>query len=333
MATYKEIHGTNIEVLSSDPSNPVNGQIWYNTTSNVVKGFLINAGSWSSAPNVATNRVYVGGCGSRTSALLFGGSDQATTTQSWNNTAWSSAPALNTGRRNMGSAGASNTSGLSVGGYTQAGPTTELANVESYNGSWTNQTALPSIRGKMGGAGTATLALMAGGEPTPNAQIVQTYNGSWTTNPSLNSGRKQIYGWGTSSSCVMAGGRNNDGPGSSNNTTEYYNGSSWTSGPTLLVAKYGAGMTQCGGTNNGSGYIAGGSNQALTPTNLNSTQTWDGTSWTAVGNLLTSLNGAGGGGSPSSGIIGGGTNDESGTANQAASTTFASGPSTVSFGN
>ena len=37
MTTYKEIRGTNIEAVASDPSNPVEGQVWYNTTTNVVK--------------------------------------------------------------------------------------------------------------------------------------------------------------------------------------------------------------------------------------------------------------------------------------------------------
>tara|TARA_R110000772_G_scaffold44631_1_gene102631 strand:- start:46 stop:210 length:165 start_codon:yes stop_codon:yes gene_type:complete len=44
MATYKEIHGTNIEILSSDPSNPVIGQIWYNTSSNTLKGRIQTGG-------------------------------------------------------------------------------------------------------------------------------------------------------------------------------------------------------------------------------------------------------------------------------------------------
>ena len=38
MATYKEIRGTQIEAVATDPSNPVEGQVWYNTTSNVLKG-------------------------------------------------------------------------------------------------------------------------------------------------------------------------------------------------------------------------------------------------------------------------------------------------------
>ena len=48
MATYKEIKGTQIEVLASDPSNPVEGQVWYNSTSNVLKGQSVtSAGSWA----------------------------------------------------------------------------------------------------------------------------------------------------------------------------------------------------------------------------------------------------------------------------------------------
>ena len=37
MTTYKEIKGTQIEAVATDPSNPVEGQVWYNTTSNVLK--------------------------------------------------------------------------------------------------------------------------------------------------------------------------------------------------------------------------------------------------------------------------------------------------------
>ena len=38
MATYKDIHGNNIPIRSSNPSNPITGEIWYNTTSNELKG-------------------------------------------------------------------------------------------------------------------------------------------------------------------------------------------------------------------------------------------------------------------------------------------------------
>ena len=67
MATYKEIRGTQIEAVATDPSNPVEGQVWYNTTSNVLKGQTITAaGAWSSVNNLNTARYSGGGAGTTT---------------------------------------------------------------------------------------------------------------------------------------------------------------------------------------------------------------------------------------------------------------------------
>jgi len=38
MATYITLKGIAVEVLAADPSNPVEGQIWYNTTTNTIRG-------------------------------------------------------------------------------------------------------------------------------------------------------------------------------------------------------------------------------------------------------------------------------------------------------
>jgi hypothetical protein len=37
MSTYNEIFGGKVNVLASDPSNPINGQVWYNSTDKVIK--------------------------------------------------------------------------------------------------------------------------------------------------------------------------------------------------------------------------------------------------------------------------------------------------------
>ena len=72
MTTYKEIHGTKVEVRDDDPANPVNGQVWYN--SQTLKGFKSNpAGTWASGGNVNTARELVGEAGIQTAALIFGG--------------------------------------------------------------------------------------------------------------------------------------------------------------------------------------------------------------------------------------------------------------------
>ena len=74
MATYKQIHGTKIEAVASDPSNPVEGQVWYNTTSNVLKGqAATTVGAWASGGNMNTGRDQVAGAGTQTATLAFGG--------------------------------------------------------------------------------------------------------------------------------------------------------------------------------------------------------------------------------------------------------------------
>ena len=39
MTTYKDIRGTHIKTVTADPPAPVNGQMWYNSTTQVMKGF------------------------------------------------------------------------------------------------------------------------------------------------------------------------------------------------------------------------------------------------------------------------------------------------------
>ena len=124
MATYKEIFGTNIEVLASDPANPVAGQVWYNSTDNVVKGFFVTtAGSWATGGDLNTARAHLAGMGeSNTAALAAGGNGSPQgLTESYNGSAWTEVNDLNTARYNLGGAGADNTSALAFGGQIPPG--------------------------------------------------------------------------------------------------------------------------------------------------------------------------------------------------------------------
>ena len=59
MTTYKDIRGTHIKTVTTDPPAPVNGQMWYNSTTQVIKGFTSNpAGSWASATALNTCKKY-----------------------------------------------------------------------------------------------------------------------------------------------------------------------------------------------------------------------------------------------------------------------------------
>jgi hypothetical protein len=49
MTTFKEIRGTAVQSVSTDPSNPEVGQIWYNNSIGVLKGYqniLRSLGKW-----------------------------------------------------------------------------------------------------------------------------------------------------------------------------------------------------------------------------------------------------------------------------------------------
>ena len=73
MTTFKEIRGTAVESVSSDPSNPEVGQIWYNNSIGVLKGYQSLGGVWASGGNLATARRVLGGAGTQTAGLGFGG--------------------------------------------------------------------------------------------------------------------------------------------------------------------------------------------------------------------------------------------------------------------
>ena len=101
MATYKEIKGTQIEVLSSDPSNPVEGQVWYNSTSNVLKGRKSSdAGSWSTGGALNNSRGALAGAGIQTAAIVFGGdgSQYWNATELYNGSNWTEVNNLNVAR-------------------------------------------------------------------------------------------------------------------------------------------------------------------------------------------------------------------------------------------
>jgi hypothetical protein len=70
MTTYKGIQGFTIQNLSADPSNPIEGQVWYNSTSNVWKvEEATTVGAWASGGNLNTARVGPGGAGTQTAGF------------------------------------------------------------------------------------------------------------------------------------------------------------------------------------------------------------------------------------------------------------------------
>ena len=296
MATYKEIFGTNIEVLASDPANPVEGQVWYNSTDNVVKGFaLTTAGAWATGGNMNTARRGMASAqyGTQSAALGAGGNfpDKANT-ESYNGSAWTEVNDLNTARGSFAGAG-TQTLALAFGGDPN------VALTESWNGtSWTEVNDLNQGRNGIGGAGVDnTSALCFGGQDF--GTNVETWNGtSWTEVNDLNTFRR-TQGWGTQTSAIATGGFSDPigAPPKDVAVTESWNGTSWTEVNDLNTARNSIGTA---GTDNTSGLAFGGS-----PT-TGATEIWNGTSWSEDTDLNTARNNLSGAGTDSSALAFGG---------------------------
>src|SRR5210317_1641295 len=119
MATYNEFKGDTIEVRATDPANPVEGEIWYNSTSGVIKGYQTVAAAWASGGNINTSRRGMGGAGTQTAGLVAGGISTANTgdTEEYNGSSWSEQNNLSTSRQGLAGCGLQ-TASLVFGGYT-----------------------------------------------------------------------------------------------------------------------------------------------------------------------------------------------------------------------
>jgi hypothetical protein len=278
MATYYGTYGQKVQYLASDPSDPQIGQVWYNSTSAVLKVRQeVTVNAWASGGNLNTARIYLAGCGTQNAALAFGGSvAPKTQTEEYNGTAWTNNPTgLNTARSDFQGCG-TQTAGLGVGGY--LGPGVSNA-TEEYDGStWTNGGNLNTSRYNAAAFGSQTAAVTAGGGAASpvGAQIgtTESYNGtSWTSNPTgLNTARRTFVGIGTNTAGLVFGGIAVPG---TTNATESWNGTSWTTVNALnipgVLAQGGSGIQTSAISFGGS--TPGGSTAA--------TELWNGTSWTS----------------------------------------------------
>jgi hypothetical protein len=275
MTTFKGIRGTTIEVLSSDPSNPEQGQIWYNSSSGTLKGYKA-VNTWSSGGNLPSARAYMGSAGTQTAALGFGGNlapgTAVGTTSSYNGIAWTDLPAtMNTARNNFAGAGITQTAALGFGGYRPgSGPTTAS---ESYNGtSWTNTPSLNTARAAISSFGTQTAALAIAGV---NTTAVESWNGSsWTNSTSLPTPTGYVGSAGIQTAGIIFGGQS--GPGTAITTSLSWNGSSWTAAPSMNTAR--SALGSAGTQTSALGF--GGTGTYPAPA-LSTTELYNGTAWTS----------------------------------------------------
>jgi uncharacterized ParB-like nuclease family protein len=297
MAEYINIRGQSIEVVASDPANPTLGQIWYNSTSNTLKGGGVSTvGTFATANPMGTGRNQSKGFGTQTAAVAAAGNIPPVTnvTEEYDGTSWSPSGSMNTTRyRGATASSAPQTAGVYFGG--NLGPGTSAA-VEEYNGStWTSVTSMPAGKDGAAGAGTQTAGLAAGGSNAGMQTTTFEYDGTnWTSGGAMGTGRYMMGYCGLQTAALAFGGE----IGPLTNLTEEYDGTSWTAGGVLGTARY----AMAGAGTQTAALSAGG-----TPPITAATELYDGTSWTAnPTGLNTSRLGLGGAGTQAAGLVFGG---------------------------
>ena len=285
MAAYKDLVGQKITKVTSNPSEPKTGQMWYNSTAGKIRALGV-VEAWSSQGALLEARSSGAGFGVSTAAVYAGGQQPpgpgAANTFEYNGSGWSTGGDLNTARMELGGTTAGiETAGLCFGGNTAPGWNGTGA-TEEYNGTaWTSVNNMATTVSSMGGSGIQTAAFSAGGRTPSNTNNSQEYDGTnWTNGNNINTTRQFLAGMGTQTAGIIAGG---ESPSGGTNSAETYDGTNFTAAPNMGTARYrlsgsGSDSTAC--------LVFGG---RFNPPAADKAQTesFDGTSWTEKADLAT----------------------------------------------
>ena len=266
--------------------------------------------NWTEVGDLNSGRESIGGSGTSTDGLGFGGTPNTTKTEAYNGTSWTEVADLSVGRSQIGGTGASGSSALAFGGATpsESSATEEWTTSSTFTqtnlgqvyynsgsnafkvtrtvlgtGAWASGGNLNAAKARGGSAGIQTAALFFGGEISGASKSTtnELYNGSaWSEVADLNSSRSSNFGFGVSTSAVSAGGTNPAVNPPISTEVESWDGSSWTEIAEANTSRRRGGSA---GTSSTSGFIFGGDNAAGTTYGI--AETWNGTAWTEVANL------------------------------------------------
>jgi len=283
-------------------------------TTNAVESW--DGTSWTEVSEVNTARYNASSTQGtdNTSGMIFGGysTTRVGSTETWDGSSWTEVNDLSTARNNGGGAGTGTTDALMFGGQTPSatdateewsfpsGPHLNEGDIFLSGGTtlkafgkaagipaatFASGGSLNTARGYHGGAGTDHEALLAFGGTTGTAvNNVEQYNGSsWSEVAEINTTRANLTGFGSSTAAIAGNGSTPD-----KSQVENWNGSAWTEIAELNTSRSdsaSAGIQT-------SGMVATGTpvpgNPALQPGGTSTvTETWDGTSWTEVGDTNT----------------------------------------------
>jgi hypothetical protein len=322
-----------IESVATDPVSPDEGEVWYNSTDNVLKvQSATTVGTWASGGTLSTTRYGRSAFGTQTSTLVSGGESNAlappygytTDSEQYNGTAWTSGTALpQTNSRAVGVG--IFTAGLVFGGGDETTPGAPGTTTLKYNGtSWTSTGNMTVSRYDAAGNGTNTAAIAFGGansSPPFNIRTTaETFTSTaWTSITGLNTARLSLASSKDApNSVALAFGGYAPGPAAASAATEEWNGTSWTNKNSMNTAR-----SDLGGTGTVGSAIAFGG----TPPSTGATEIWNGTSWSnnpsSMANARFRIASSG---SSSSGLASGGYNGNAPTNNASLLTEEWTGP-------
>ena len=297
MSTFKEIRGQLIKSVASDPANAGAGDMWYNSTSQVLKG-IVSSGAWSSITAVPTGRDYGTAGGTSTAGFIAGGElgpgTKIATTFEYDGSGWAAGGAMGDARirMNLGVSGTL-TAGLGVGGYSPG----VVTSVEEYDGSsWSGGGALPTATQQSGGAGPQTSYMMLGTDSDRSEGL--SYNGSaWGAEGSSSQGFAYGALAGQETAALAFYGATSPA-GTSRSTGEEYNGTAWT---TIVSSLPDQGSSGAGGGTSTAAVFAGSGTTA---------RYWNGTTVAATARMANPRANYGAiGGTPGSFIAAGGNSN------------------------
>ena len=308
MSTFKEIAGRNIRSYTTDPDNPLEGQMWYNQTDLALKGVVFQTSSWVSGGNLNTARGQLKGCGTKTAMLVAGGAG-STASEQYDGSSWTSTPNVSGPAIEAASVVGTTSAALAAAGSSPVGPTN---GTQYWNGSsWSTQGAGLLVSGyAKGQAGTQTAAIVWGGAaavPGGVTTATESWNGSSWTAGNVLGGSAMYYSGsaGIQTAALAFGGNFPSLPGTDpgRKVVQSWDGTSWTDSPTS-INNYRQG-TMSGGIQTAA-FLTGGDNPA--GGYYSQTEVYDGSSWSISPASLTTARtiGAGAGVSNISGIVAGG---------------------------
>ena len=289
MSTYREIIGKKIKKVSSDPSDGLDGEMWYNSTTGTLRGPAILE-AWSSAAPMVAGKGQSGNFGIQTSAVSAAGSFAPARTDNsyeYNGSGWTTITVYPAALNELAGVGIE-TAGLVIGG--RSPPPAAVTTTTEYNGSsWTGGGALPAGRHSGMAAGTQTAALYAFGRNQTAPAYFKTayeYDGSsWTAANDASTLRAYLGGFGTQTAGVACGGF----VPPQTNVTEEYDGTNWTTTGNMGTARYQ--FLGTAGTET-AGLAFGGRTSA--PAYPTQTESYNGSTWSTSPATLATGRGIGG---------------------------------------